>query len=173
MTRTLGIAVVVVGLAAILARSSPKSPDKETHGRFTGEVKLVFYVTDVRNSVKFYTGALGFRFHHFYDHVSGNSVATWVRDTPPIYAEMSYAGQRFGIHSPTSEADERSVGAVKVYFRVEDLDAHHRRATAWEAQPSAIKKRSWMNMFHVVDADGNRIYFALTDDKVHGNPWRE
>ncbi len=171
MTRTLGIAVVVVGLAAILARSSPKSPDNETHGGVTGEVKLVFYVKDVRNSVKFYTGALGFRFHHFYDHFSGNSVATWVRDTPPIYAEMSYAGRRFGIHSPTSEADRRSVGAAKVYFRVEDLDAHHRRATAWEAQPSAIKKRSWMDMFHVVDADGNRIFFAHTDDNVHGNTW--
>ncbi len=172
MIRTLCMAVVVVGLAAVFTRSSPKSPDKETHGGFTGEVKLVFYVKDVRNSVKFYTGALGFRFHHFYDHVSGNSVATWVRDTPPIYAEMSYAGRRFGIHSPTSEADGRSVGAAKVYFRVEDLDAHHRRATAWEARPSAIKKRSWMDMFHVVDADGNRIFFALTDDNVHGNPWR-
>jgi hypothetical protein len=85
---------------------------------------------------------------------------------------MSYAGRRFGIHSPTSEADERSVGAAKVYFRVKNLDAHHRRATAWEAQPSDIKKRSWMDMFHVVDPDGNRIFFAFTDDNVHGNPWR-
>ena len=171
-TRTLGTAVVVIGSAAILAGSSPKSQDKETHGGFSGEVKLVFYVKDVRRSVKFYTGALGFRFRHFYDNVSGNSVTKWVRDTPPIYAEMSYAGRRFGIHSPTSEADKRSVGAAKVYFRVESLDAHHRRTTAWGAQPSSIKKRSWMDMFHVVDPDGNRIFFAFTDDNVHGNPWR-
>ncbi len=36
---------------------------------------------------------------------------------------------------------------------------------------AAIKKQSWMDMFHVVDPDGNRIYFAFTDDNVHGNPW--
>ena len=168
-TRTLAVMVVVVGVASIIAQSSPEG--KETHGGFTGEVKLVFYVNDVRPSVEFYTGALGFRFLHFYDHVSGNSVATWVRDTPPIYAEMSYAGRKFGIHSPTSEADKRSVGAAKVYFRVKDLTAHYRRTTAWGAKPSAIKKRSWMDMFHVVDPDGNRVYFAFTDDKVHGNPW--
>lgn len=29
-----------------------------------------------------------------------------------------------------------------------------------------------MDMFHVVDPDGNRIFFAFTDDNVHGNPWR-
>ena len=85
--------------------------------------------------------------------------------------QSEYAGRRFGIHSPTGKADQRSVGAAKVYFRVKDLDAHRRRAAAWGAKPSYIKRRSWMDMFHVVDPDGNRIYFAFTDDDVHGNPW--
>ena len=70
-----------------------------------------------------------------------------------------------------SYSDERSVGAAKVYFRVKDLDAHRRRAEAAGARPSKVKKRSWMDMFHVVDEDGNRIYFAFTDEKTHGNTW--
>ncbi len=167
----MAITVVSVGLAALVAHSAPELDAKKAHGTFNGEVKIVFYVLDVRQAVKFYTEALGFRFHHFYDAVSGGSVLTWTRDTPPIYAEMSYAGRRFGIHSPTGNADKRSVGAAKVYFRVKDLDAHRRRAAAWGAKPSDLKRRSWMDMFHVVDPDGNRIYFAFTDDDVHGNPW--
>lgn len=167
-------AVVSVGLWAVVSvvgQPTPNVKDKDLHGVFTGDVKVVFYVKDVRAAVAFYTDALGFKFQHFFDHVGGGSVKKWTRDVPPIYAEMSFAGRRFGLHAPTSEADQKSVGAAKVYFRVKDLEAHHRRTTARGAKPSAIKKLSWMDMFHVVDADGNRIYFAYTDDKIHGNPW--
>ena len=167
---------LVVGLAMVGVFLSPENSlsgavGNRDHGAFTGEVKLVFYVKDVRKASAFYADALGFSFHHFYDHVSGESVTEWTRDVPPIYVEMSYAGRRFGIHSPTSKADKRSVGAVKVYFRVNDLAAHHRRTEAAGARPSGIKKRPWMDMFHVVDEDGNRIYFAFTEEKTHGNPW--
>ena len=166
--------VLAIGLTATLlgaADRPPAEPEAREHGTFTGEVKLVFYVENLREAVSFYREALGFTFHHFYDHVSGGSVEEWTRDGAPFYAEMSYAGRRFGIHTPTSEADERSVGAAKVYFRVKDLDAHRRRAEAAGARPSKVKKRSWMDMFHVVDEDGNRIYFAFTDEKTHGNTW--
>lgn len=145
--------------------------DKSAHGVFTGEVKLVFYVSDVRRAVKFYSDALGFEFHHYFDHVGGGSMEKWTRDVPPIYAEMSYAGNRFGLHAPTSDADRKAVGAAKVYFRVKNLAAHRRRAIAHGAKPSEIVKRPWMDMFHVVDRDGNRVYFAFTDDDVHGDPW--
>ena len=167
------VAVVLGGLAlaAVSAGSSPGVPARDAHGVFTGDVKIVFYVHDVRKAVEFYTKALGFKFHHYFDHVGGGSVPTWTRDVPPIYAELSYAGRRFGLHSPTSEADRKSVGAAKVYFQVKDLDAHHLRTKARGANPGEIRKRSWMDMYQVIDADGNRIYFAFTDDKVHGNPW--
>ncbi len=144
---------------------------KDEHGVFTGEVKLVFYVSDVRKSAALYRDVLGFTFHHYHDYESGKSVVAWTREEKPIYAEMSYAGRRFGIHRPTSAADERCVGGAKVYLRVKDLGAHHRRVKARGAEPSKMVERPWMNMFRVTDPDGNRIYFAYTEDAVHGNPW--
>ena len=175
LMRLRSASVLLASLAFVILPATSASPgpteDKDEHGEFTGDVKLVFYVSDVRRAVEFYTETLGFKFHHFYDHVGGGSVPTWTREVAPIYAEMSYAGRRFGLHAPTSDADRKSVGATKVYFRVKDLDAHHRRTEVRGAKPSEIKKQSWMDMFHVVDPDGNRIYFAFTDDNVHGNPW--
>ena len=165
------ISITMMGWATLIAYAASTPQTRQQHGEFTGDLKLVFYVKDVQPAVKFYTDVLGFTFHHFYDHVSGDSVHQWVREEQPIYAEMSYAGRRFGIHKPTSEADKRSVGGAKVYFRVKDLPTHHQRTSARNAKPSKIKKRSWMDMFNVVDPDGNRIYFAFTDDNVHGNPW--
>jgi len=165
-------ASIACALLPVMLQGFADNPTgKDSHGQFTGEVKVVFYVSDVRKAVEFYTDALGFKFDHYFDHVGGGSVVTWTRDVPPIYAEMSYAGRRFGLHAPTSDADRKSVGAAKIYFRVKDLDAHHHRAEAWAAKPSPIKKQSWMDMFSVTDADGNRIFFAYTDDNVHGNPW--
>ncbi len=164
-------ALLCATLLAVTQSPPGDSADGDAHGGFTGEVKVVFYVRHVGKAVSFYTGALGFEFHHFYDHVSGGSVRQWPHEEPPIYAEMSYAGRRFGLHSPTSEADERSVGAAKIYFRVQDLDAHHRRTAAHGAKPGEIRKRAWMDMFRVVDPDGNRIYFAFTEEATHGNPW--
>ena len=81
------------------------------------------------------------------------------------------AGRRFGIHLPQSADDKRAIGAAKVYFRVKDLDAHHRRVDARGGKPGKLIKRSWMDMFKVIDPDGHRIYFAYSDDAVHGNPW--
>jgi predicted enzyme related to lactoylglutathione lyase len=155
MARRLLLAVTPLACLMLFAASSGSSDTtgvKDTHGGFTGEVKVVFYVTDVREAVAFYAGALGFTFHNFYDHVSGGSVHDWAHEEAPIYAEMSYAGHRFGLHAPVSEADERSVGAAKTYFRVEDLDAHHRRAEAYGADPG-------------------EIVFAFSDDETQGNPW--
>jgi len=161
-----------LALIALLGSSSGDTKrDEDAHGVFTGDVKLVFYVKDVRQAVTFYTDVLGFTFQHYYDDKSGESVKHWTRSAPPIYAEMSYAGRRFGLHAPTSDADRKSVGAAKVYFRVKDLEAHHRRTAARGGNPSEIMRRSWMDMFQVMDPDGNRIYFAFTDDAVHGNPW--
>ena len=152
-----------------------KSPGTETdrgrHGGFTGEVKLVFYVRDVPKTAEFYRNALGFAFHHYHDYATGESVKVWTKEDPPIYAEMSFAGRRFGLHLPRSAADEAAVGGMKVYFRMKNLDAHHQRVSAWGGKPSPVRDKPWMRMFQVTDPDGHRIYFAYTEDAVHGNPW--
>ena len=169
-----GLSLLVTAMGAVAQDSQQltnKASGREAHGGFVGDVKLVFYVSDVRKSARFYTDVLGFKFHHFHDYVSGDSVVEWTRTEAPIYAEMSYAGRRFGLHLPQNDADRKSVGCMKIYFRVEDLEAHHRRVSAWGADVGKIKDRPWMRMFWVKDTDGHRIYFAFTDDAVHGNPW--
>ena len=177
MTCACGVAgVLMLGTSIFVDAQDPDRAntnvaDRTAHGGLVGDVKLVFYVSDVRKSVDYYSDVLGLPFHHFYDHVSGDSVKTWTRDVAPIYAEMSYAGRRFGLHLPQNDLDRESVGRMKVYFRVKDLDAHHRRMIAWNAKVGAIKDRPWMRMFLVTDPDGHRIYFAFTDDAIHGNPW--
>lgn len=161
-------------LAAV--ESPPRAehdPVKQPHGTFTGDVKIVFYVHDVQKSVKFYRDVLGFTFHHFHDYESGESVKEWTRANPPIYAEMSFAGRRFGLHLPQNDWEKQAVGKLKIYFRVNDLEAHHRRVEALGGNPSPLKKRPWMDMFRVSDPDGHRLYFAFTQDDVHGNPWSD
>ena len=162
---------IAISITAAIAAKGPSDDARRSHGVFTGDLKIVLYVTDIQRAVEYYRDALGFTFHHYHDYIAGKSVRDWVGENPPEYAEMSFAGRRFGIHLPKSERDKRAVGTAKVYFRVNDLDAHHRRVVAWGASPGPIKKRSWMDMFHVLDADGNVIYFAYSNDEVHGNPW--
>ncbi len=153
------------------ASTQPGKDARRLHGRFTGDVKVVLYVRDVRRSAAFFRDALGFTFHHYHDYKTGGSVKEWTRDDPPIYAEMSFAGRRFGLHLPQSDEDEGCVGHAKTYFRVKDLEAHHRRAEAWGAKPSTVSRKPWMDMFRVTDPDGHRLYFAFTEDETHGNPW--
>jgi len=159
------------GQATKESKSGEPVGAKEDHGVFTGDVKLVLYVRDVKRSVEFYRDSLGFTFHHYHNYTTGKRVKEWSCSEPPIYAEMSFAGRRFGLHLPMIAKDEKCVGAAKVYFRVKDLEAHHRRIKAWGAEPSPIQEKPWMRMFNVTDPAGHQIYFAFTEDAVHGNPW--
>jgi pimeloyl-ACP methyl ester carboxylesterase/predicted enzyme related to lactoylglutathione lyase len=135
---------------------------RNDHGIFTGEIKPVLYVTDVERSAPFYRDVLGFDFQGFAN-----------LDGKPYYAEMVAAGTKFGLHEPTSEGQESMVGRQRLYFRVEDLQAHRSRVSARGGEPGEIKTTSWMDMFVVRDPDGNEIVFAVTDPERHSsNPWR-
>jgi len=142
------------------------------HGVFTGEVKLVLHVKDVRKSVEFYRGVLGFEFHSFHDYASGKSVTEWNRAEPPIYAEISAGRQKVGLHAPQTAYDESCVGRGRFYFRVKDVDAHRRRVVARGAEPGPIRDTDWMRMFSVTDPGGYKITFATTQEGVHKiDPW--
>jgi catechol 2,3-dioxygenase-like lactoylglutathione lyase family enzyme len=134
---------------------------KEAHGVFTGEMKVVIYVSDVEQSAPFYRDVLGFDFHGF----AGE-------DKNPYYAEMVVAGVKFGLHEPTSDGQETKIGQQRLYIRVEDLHAHRSRVLAWGVAAGEIKKTDWMDLFIVRDADGNEIIFAITDPEHHSiYPW--
>jgi predicted enzyme related to lactoylglutathione lyase len=160
--RNAGLWAPLFLLVTMAARGEPQEDPRNAHGKFTGEIKAVLYVTDVEKSAPFYRDVLGFGFEGF-----ANS------EGQPYYAEMSAAGVKFGLHEPVSKEQETKVGQERLYFRVEDLAAHRARVLAWGGDPGKIQVTSWMDMFTVRDPDGNEIVFAVTDPARHtSNPWR-
>jgi predicted enzyme related to lactoylglutathione lyase len=158
--RLLGLASIAVLAAG--GGGGPEGDGRASHGVFTGEIKPVIYVSDVEASAPFYRDALGFGFQG-YANLKGQ----------PYYAEMICAGVKFGLHEPVSEGQEESVGRQRLYFRVKNLAAHRARVAAWDGNPGEIRTTSWMDMFTVLDRDGNEIVFAATDPGRHtSDPWR-
>jgi catechol 2,3-dioxygenase-like lactoylglutathione lyase family enzyme len=152
-------------IAASLALAGSVIPlamsGQSPHGGFTGEVKPVIYVADVERSAPFYRDVLGFELDGF----SGD-------EADPYYAEMLAGRLKFGLHEPTVSGDEERVGRQRLYFRVRDLEAHHRYVEERGAEAGEIIRRSWMDFFTVRDPDGNEIVFAVTDPERHtSQPW--
>ncbi len=131
---------------------------KTGHGRFTGEILPVFYVTDVLKSVAFYR-AVGFDFHHFFDYSEGERVQEWREEEPPIWAEMAAGSQTFGIHR-IGEDKKLTVGGMRHYFLVEDVEAHYRLVKAAGVETGELIDKPWMKMFSVEDPDGHEIFFG-------------
>lgn len=159
--RTLGIY-----MAATLTLATTGAPglfgEELPHGGFTGDVKPVLYVSDVRRAAPFYTDVLGFDLDGF----AGD-------EADPYYAEMLAGRLKFGLHEPTMDGDEERVGRQRLYFRVRDLETHRQRVQAEGGSPSEIYRRSWMDYFTVRDPDGNVVAFAATvPDRHTSQPWR-
>lgn len=158
------VLIVSAGLTCLLTAGASRAPKdaRQAHGRFTGQVKPVLYVRDVEKSEPFYHDALGFEFQGFANH-----------DGTPYYAEMLAGSLKFGLHEPLSDSQKARVGKTRLYFRVEDLAAHHARVEAWNANPGPIRETAWMDMFVVLDPDSNEIVFASTDPARHtSDPWQ-
>jgi catechol 2,3-dioxygenase-like lactoylglutathione lyase family enzyme len=125
---------------------------------FTGEILPVFYVRDVLRSADFYSRQLGFQLNHFHDYDSGESVSTWGKPNPPVYAELEAAGQKFAIHR-ASTPESLSVSGTSHYFGVGDVDHHCRFVRRNGVETGEFLDRPWMRMFSVLDPDGHRIFF--------------
>ncbi len=133
----------------------------DTHGQFTGNIKPIIYVSDVEKSAPFYRDVLGFELDGF----AGD-------EADPYYAEMLAGPTKFGLHEPTMSGDEPRIGQQRLYFRVRDLEAHHRYVEAHGVEVKEIFERSWMDYFLVKDLDGNTVVFAVTDSERHtSEPW--
>ena len=153
--------ILAILLLAMGATGHTTNTSRDIHGVFTGEIKAVFYVTDVEKSAPFYHDVLGFVFQEFAN-----------LDGQPYYAEMLAAGVKFGLHEAVSDGQESKIGQQRLYFRVKDLSAHRSRILAWDGKPTEIVKTDWMDMFMVRDPDGNEIIFAVTDLGKHPiDPW--
>ncbi len=133
----------------------------QRHGQFTGNIKPVIYVSDVEKSAPFYRDVLGF----VLDGFAGD-------EADPYYAEMLAGPTKFGIHEPTMSGDELRIGQQRLYFRVQDLNAHRRYVESRGVEVKEIFQRSWMDYFLVKDLDGNVVVFAVTDPERHtSDPW--
>jgi predicted enzyme related to lactoylglutathione lyase len=160
MTTSVAVAACVVG--ALSGPAAGVSDEKQSHGKFTGDLKAVLYVSDVEKSAPYYRDVFGFGFEGFAE-LNGNT----------YYAEMTAAEVKFGLHEPTARGDEARVGRQRLYFRVQDVAVHHERIAAWDGHPGPIRHTDWMDMFTATDRDGNEIVFASTDPARHSiDPWR-
>ena len=125
---------------------------------FTGEILPVFYVRDVRASVKFYND-LGFQFNYFHDYDDNSDVKQWVKNNPPIYAEMQAGTQKFAIHLLLSDTTGYRATGTRHYFEVNDVKTHYERLKEKGIDVGELIEQPWMIMFSVVDPDGHFIYF--------------
>ena len=135
--------------------------EDDPHGHFTGNVKPIIYVSNVEKSAPFYRDVLGFELDGF----AGDQA-------DPYYAEMLAGPTKFGLHEPTMFGDELRIGQQRLYFRVQDLNAHRRYVETHGIEVKEIFQRSWMDYFLIKDLDGNIIVFAVTDSERHtSEPW--
>lgn len=156
------VAAILLLPPAVAPGAGTQDPARDAHGTFTGEIKPVLYVSDVAASATFFEQVLGFELQDL----------TARRDGTPYYAEMVAGDRKFGLHEPVQEGQEARVGRARLYFRVLDLQAHHRRLEARGARITEIIETDWMDMCIARDPDGNEIVFAVTDPDRHGiDPW--
>ena len=133
----------------------------DPHGHFTGNVKAIIYVSNVEKSASFYRDVLGFELDGF----AGDQA-------DPYYAEMLAGPTKFGLHEPTMFGDELRIGQQRLYFRVQDLNAHRRYVETHGIEVKEIFQRSWMDYFLIKDLYGNIVVFAVTDSERHtSEPW--
>jgi len=163
MAMTLFLLIVISILAADNS-SSPQIKNSDvgegeilSFGDFTGEILPVLYVRNLPASVNFYQ-QLGFRFDHYFDHHTGDSVNEWKYEDSPLYAEMWAGSARFALHKASS-SDSLVVGGARHYFGVTDIDVHYERVKGNGIHVGEIINRPWMRMFSVVDPDGHELYF--------------
>jgi len=153
--------VLLAGGALPLGGAQAAEDARQEHGTFMGQVKGVLYVTDVEKSAPYYRDVFGFSFDGFAES-----------DGEPYYAEMLAGGLKFGLHEPVTQSQGARVGKARLYFRVKDVAAHHRRVSAWGGEPESIRHTDWMDMFIATDPDGNEIVFATTESSRHPiDPW--
>ena len=164
MQRIVIIGIIVFGAFAVLAQS-------ESEAHFIGDVLFPIYVKDVEISAAFYRDILGFEFLGFWDYQNDCYVIAWQDTLPPTYAGFSAGGQKFGLHKPVNESQERCVGCGRYYFRVNDVEAEYSRISMHNVPISPIHSSSLLKRFYVPDPDGLQIFFAETAPEAPVDPW--
>ena len=162
-------------LLALIA--GPAWSDNNETGRvkFSGEILTQLYVTDVRQSVKFYE-ALGFVLYYYYDYETGKYSRDWSQTYPPLYAEMEKIRGNIRISMTTHEEEEQVYGGgVRHYFIVQDVHSHYSRIKNRGIVPSPdkVEERPWMSFFTVSDPDNHQIVFGEKDQAQYDRAGEE
>ena len=108
---------------------------------------VIFYVSDLEESLKYFTETLGLRH---------NPAA----DTPNFRGFISEeGGLPFGLALVDEEIspEARKAGTIEVYFETEDLEEQHTRLARKGAEPTEIAHRPFGSIFSIPAPDGHLV----------------
>ena len=129
----------------------------ELSSNFTGVLLPVFYVRDVAKSLAFYKDICGFDRVRLPGENAKKASGESSPGEPPYFVRMQAGEQEFALH--LNDGPNLTVGGVRHYFAVKDVDRHHREVARRGGEPSEIQDLPWMRLFSVTDPDGHLLFF--------------
>lgn len=125
-----------------------------------GNLTPLLYVKDVRRSVEFYCGVLGFEHIGWWDDVRGSYVREWTSSATPDFVELRAGNLVLQLHAEGEEEPSGRVGGVVLHLEVEDADRYHQRVQECGGRSERPKDQPWgWRQFFVTDPDGHRWAF--------------
>ena len=124
---------------------------------FTGVLLPVFYVSDVARSLEFYRDICGFDRVQLPEESKREANGGSSSGEPPYFVRMQAGTQEFALH--LSDAPNLTMGGVRHYFAVKDVDLHHEEVRRRGGDPTQVQDLPWMRLFSVTDPDGHVLFF--------------
>ena len=125
-----------------------------------GNLTPLLYVKDVRRSVEFYCGVLGFEHVGWWDDGRGVYVRDWSGPGEPDFVELRAGNLVLQLHAAGEDDPSGPVGGVILHFEVEDADQYHHRIQEKGGRSERPKDQPWgWRQFFVTDPDGHRWAF--------------
>jgi uncharacterized glyoxalase superfamily protein PhnB len=126
-----------------------------------GNLTPLLYVKDVRRSVEFYCGVLGFEHVGWWDEERGEYVREWTSSASPDFVELGAGNLRLQLHAEAEEeASSGRMGGVVLHLEVENADQYHERVQEFGSRSERPKDQPWgWRQFFVTDPDGHRWAF--------------
>jgi len=147
------------GLSPVRATTGADSPTSDAPVQFEG-FHLVLYVEDVRQSVRFYEEALGFKLVHFVIG-SAKEVIRLSASDPDPYAALLVAGdQKISLQRNSGEVPLPATGA-RFHFTISNPATYYARLTGHKLKIHHLVRsiNDEPFMFSVTDPDGHWLFF--------------
>lgn len=128
---------------------------------FVDKPSIMLYVSDLPESVEFYSEVLDFGFKGYWNEADGSVTTDYAEAGEPSYAEVQVAGGSIGLHF--DEAFDMQRPAFELRIEVEDARATYDTLRGRGADPSEPTEMPWgETMFTLRDPDGHVWNFFET-----------